>query len=88
MTAIGPSPSDAIGGDAAPNAHGVGPAELDALAAEVAAGRLTAREAVCVVVDRMVEASELEIAEQAELRELLTDLVTNDPHLAALVERI
>ena len=64
-------------------------AELDALAAEVAAGRLTPHEAI----DRLIEATagagaELGAAERAELRELLTDLVTNDPYLGALVGRV
>jgi len=61
--------------------------DLQALAAEVAAGRLTPHEAI----DRLVEATAgpgLDASERAELRELLTDLVTNDPHLGALVGRI
>jgi hypothetical protein len=61
--------------------------DVEALAAEVAAGRLTPHEAI----DRLVEAAAgpgLDAAERAELRELLTDLVTNDPHLGALVGRI
>jgi hypothetical protein len=61
--------------------------ELDALAAEVAAGRLTPHEAL----DRLVEAAAgpgLDATERAELRELLRDLVANDPYLGALVGRI
>ena len=61
--------------------------DIDALAAEVAAGRLTPREAI----DRLVEATagpELGAAERAELREMLTDLVANDPYLGALAGRI
>ena len=61
--------------------------DLQSLAAEVAAGRLTPHEAI----DRLVEATAgpgLDASERAELRELLTDLVTNDPHLGALVGRI
>jgi hypothetical protein len=61
--------------------------DVEALAAEVAAGRLTPHEAI----DRLVEAAAgpgLDATERAELRELLTDLVTNDPHLGALVGRI
>lgn len=61
--------------------------DVEALAAEVAAGRLTPHEAI----DRLVEATAgpgLDAAERAELRELLTDLVTNDPHLGALAGRI
>lgn len=61
--------------------------DVEALAAEVAAGRLTPHEAI----DRLVEAAAgpgLDATARAELRELLTDLVTNDPHLGALVGRI
>ena len=64
-----------------------GTGDLEALAAEIAAGRLTQREAI----DRLVEATagpELDAAERAELRELLADLVTNDPYLGGLVGRI
>jgi hypothetical protein len=60
---------------------------VQALAAEVAAGKLTPREAI----DRMVAATAdpgLGAAERAELRALLTDLVANDPVLGALVGRI
>jgi hypothetical protein len=61
--------------------------DVQALAAELAAGRLTQREAV----DRLVAATAgpgLGAAERAELRELLTDLIANDPTLGALVGRI
>ena len=61
--------------------------DVEALAAEVAAGRLTPREAI----DQLVEATAspgLDAAERAELRELLTDLVANDPYLGGLVGRI
>lgn len=82
----GPSGIDDVAGDAPiepPHAAGA----LEALAADVAAGRLTQREAL----DRLVEAAagpELEPSERAELRELLRDLVANDPHLRALAGRI
>ena len=61
--------------------------DVEALAAEVAAGRLTQREAI----DRLVEATAgpgLDATERAELRELLTDLVANDPYLGGLIGRI
>jgi hypothetical protein len=61
--------------------------DIDALSAEVAAGRLTAREAI----DRLVDATagpELGPTERAELRELLTALVANDPYLGALAGRV
>ncbi|HEY5937545.1 MAG TPA: hypothetical protein VIU61_23020 [Kofleriaceae bacterium] len=62
-------------------------ADIEALAAEIAAGRMTPKEAV----DRLVEATagpELGASERAELRELLSDLVANDPHLGGLIGRI
>jgi hypothetical protein len=61
--------------------------DIDALAAEVAAGRLTPHEAL----QRLVDATagpDLGPAERAELRELLTDLVASDPYLSALAGRI
>lgn len=61
--------------------------DIDALASEVAAGRLTPHEAL----DRLVAATagpDLGPAERAELRELLSDLVGNDPYLGSLVNRI
>ena len=60
---------------------------VDQLAADIAAGKLSQREAI----DRLVEATagpELGAAERAELRELLTDLVANDPYLAGLGNRV
>jgi hypothetical protein len=69
-------------------AHGTAPArDIEALATEIAAGRLTQREAI----DRLVEATAgpaLGATERAELRELLTELVANDPYLGGLVGRI
>lgn len=80
---------DDVAGDVpVEQAHGTtGASEALALAAEVAAGRLTQREAI----DRLVEATAgpgLDAAERAELRELLTDLVANDPYLGGLAGRI
>jgi hypothetical protein len=60
---------------------------VDQLAADIAAGKLTQREAI----DRLVEATagpELGAAERAELRELLSDLVANDPFLGTLANRV
>ena len=62
-------------------------ADIDALSAQVAAGRLTAREAI----DRLVDATatpDMDATERAELRELLTDLVANDPYLGGLAHRV
>jgi len=61
--------------------------DIDALAAEVAAGRLTPREAI----DRLVDATageELDPAERAELREMLVELIANDPYLGSLANRV
>jgi len=80
---------DDVAGEAAIAQAPAAPAagDLEALAAEVAAGRLTPHEAI----DRLVEATAgpgLDATERAELRELLSDLVTNDPHLGGLANRI
>jgi hypothetical protein len=62
-------------------------ADIDALSAEVAAGRLTSKEAI----DRLVDATatpDMDATERAELREMLSDLVANDPYLGALANRV
>jgi hypothetical protein len=59
--------------------------ELDRLAADVAAGKLTAREAVDRMVDHLAGGSQLGASERAELRELLGDLIAHDPYLARLL---
>jgi hypothetical protein len=61
--------------------------DIDALAAEVAAGRMTPREAI----DRLVESTatpDLSPTERAELREMLADLVANDPYFGGLANRV
>jgi hypothetical protein len=60
--------------------------DIDALAADVAAGRLTPHEAI----DRLVDATAagLDATERAELREMISDLVANDPYLSGLAGRI
>jgi hypothetical protein len=79
---------DVTGGAPVEQAQGTARAsDVEALAAEVAAGRLTRREAI----DRLVEATAspgLGATERADLRELLTDLVAHDPYLGGLVGRI
>jgi hypothetical protein len=63
------------------------PDEIHALAAELAAGRLTARE----VIDRLVDAAAgpgLDDIARAELRAMLGDLVAADPHLGALARAL
>jgi hypothetical protein len=61
---------------------------LDALAADIAAGRLTPQQAVDRLVDEIAGTQALDASERAELREMMTDLIANDPNLAALVGRI
>jgi len=88
--------ADGITGDVATGstrapAHVAATTALDVLAAELAAGRLTPHEATGALIERLVEATggpAMDAAERAELRELLTDLVTNDPYLGDLVGRI
>ena len=60
---------------------------LEAMASEIAAGKLTPREAVDKIVDEIAGTDQLGASERAELRELLSDLVENDPYLASLVGR-
>jgi hypothetical protein len=61
---------------------------LEAMASEIAAGRLTPREAVDKIVDEIAGTDQLGAGERAELRELLSDLVENDPYLQSLVGRV
>lgn len=58
---------------------------LEAMAAEIAAGKLTANEAIDRLVDEICGTEQLGTAERTELREMLTDLVANDPYLQSLV---
>ena len=61
---------------------------LEAMAAEIAAGKLTAREAVDRLVSDIADAEALGAGERAELKELLNDLVEHDPYLSSLVGRV
>ncbi len=65
-----------------------GDPSLDAIASEIAAGKLTPREAVDKLVDQMAGTDALDPADRAELREMMADLVANDPHLQGLLGRI
>jgi hypothetical protein len=76
------------GGDAAEAAQGVGQADIDAIASDVAAGKLTPREAVDRLVDQIAGTDVLDPADRAELREIMSDLVANDPHLQSLLGRV
>ena len=60
---------------------------LEAMASEIAAGRLTPREAVDKLVDEIAGTDQLGAGERAEVRVLLSDLVENDPYLQSLVGR-
>lgn len=61
---------------------------LDALAADIAAGKLTPQQAVDKLVDEIAGTKGLDATERAELKELMSDLIANDPQLAALVGRV
>ena len=65
-----------------------GDASLDAIASDIAAGKLTPREAVDKLVDQLAGTDALDPADRAELREMMADLVANDPHLQGLLGRI
>ncbi|HET9990068.1 MAG TPA: hypothetical protein VFQ65_16170 [Kofleriaceae bacterium] len=97
----GPDGSDSTGGpdgpdklsggrgpDAASATGATGQAEIDAIAADIAAGKLTPREAVDKLVDQIAGTDVLDPADRAELREMMADLVANDPHLQGLLGRI
>ena len=80
-------PDGPDGPDAVAEAPTAGEARgLDATMAQLRAGQLTPREAI----DRMVDdaGAGLGQAERAELRELIVDLVANDPYLSSLVGRL
>jgi len=64
------------------------PGELDAIVADLAAGRLTPHEAVDRLLSSIADSAPLAPSERAELRGMLADLVANDPNLAALIGRI
>ena len=85
----GPDDVGDVGGDTAIQSSRAARAagELEAMAAEIAAGKLTAREAVDKLVDEIAGSDQLGASERADLRELLTDLVANDPYLSSLVGR-
>jgi hypothetical protein len=90
-------PGGVDGADEISDTHEVGdasavrgnlPAGIDALAADIAAGKITPREAVDRLVDEIAGTDQIGATERAELRELITDMVANDPYLSSLVGRI
>src|SRR3569833_3203204 len=64
-----------------------GRADIVALAADIAAGMLTPREAVDKLVDQIAGTDVLDPAVRAELRQMMADLMANDPHLQGLLGR-
>ena len=85
----GPGAADAADAvdSAATVEHAENAADIDRLAADVAAGKLTPKEAI----DQLVEATatpDLSPAERAELREILADIVANDPYFGGLANRV
>jgi len=87
----GPDAADDVAEVAQPKAEaaqGVGQADIDAIASDIAAGKLTPREAVDRLVDQIAGSDVLDPADRAELREIMSDLVANDPHLQGLLGRV
>jgi hypothetical protein len=81
----GPDGADEVGDVAEAPAAGE-TTSLDATLAQLRSGQLTPREAI----DRMVDDAGVGLGqtERAELRELIVDLVANDPYLSSLVGRV
>jgi hypothetical protein len=85
----GPDAADEVeGAGEVGGAQGAAPSEFAGIAADIAAGKLTPQEAVDRMVDEIAGHQDLGPADRAELKELLADLVANDPYLASLVGRI
>jgi len=88
----GPGGPDGPEGPEGPDGP-AGPSELgttdplSALAADVAAGRISPEAALDQIIDQTIS-PDLGPAERAELRELIADLVATDPHLAALLDGV
>jgi hypothetical protein len=78
--------SDVSGVDAAQASKAAG--QLEAMAADIAAGKLTANEAIDRLVSEIAGSDQLGATEQSELKEMLVDLVANDPYLQSLVGRL
>lgn len=68
--------------------EGVGDVQLDAIANDIAAGKLSPQQAVDRLVDQIAGSDALDPADRAELREMMADLVANDPHLQGLLNRV
>ena len=83
----GPERPDDVDELAGPEAAAPSP-HLDAIAADLSAGKITAREAVDRLVDQIAGTDQLGPGERTELREILQDLVQNDPYLSALLKNV
>ena len=64
------------------------PGEFDRIAADIASGKLTAQQAIDRMVDQIADSQHLGAPERAELREMLAELVANDPYLSSLLNRL
>jgi hypothetical protein len=91
VDAVAPAQTERVRGPAfaahveAARAQSVGGASyVEQLATEVSAGRMTALEAVDVLVEAAAS-PEMEPAQRNELRQMLTDLIANDPHFEQLM---
>jgi hypothetical protein len=62
--------------------------EFDRIAADIASGKLTRQQAIDQMIDQMAGTDQLAAPERAELREILADLVANDPYLSSLLGRV
>lgn len=79
-----PDEVEEIADVAAPEAS----SDIDAIAADLTAGKITTREAVDRLVDHIAGTEHLGAAERAELREMLHEVVANDPYLTSLLKNI
>lgn len=86
----GPEGAGSLGevGDASRAEGAAATTPFDAIAADIAAGRLSPQEAVDRMVDQIAGDQELDAGARAELKELMTDLVANDPVLQSMLGRL
>ncbi|MFT3691813.1 MAG: hypothetical protein QM831_01645 [Kofleriaceae bacterium] len=84
----GPDDIDDVADVRGAKTEGVGDVQLDAIANDIAAGKLSPQQAVDRLVDQIAGSDVLDPADRAELREMMADLVANDPHLQGLLNRV
>jgi hypothetical protein len=75
--------ASARGADGAAGADAAGATDLRALAAEVEAGRMSKEAALDRLLDDTL-APELDAADRAELRDMVRELIANDPYLVGV----